>query len=514
MPRPGGTERLVIPELPHKAEGSPLIRLTGDEFAINAEASLYLLTDLTSEIAGGVLTNNGTVTFNFDSDHGYTVATLSGSNYLSRATETQFEVGTGSFMASIWFNLSLDPSGLRMMVNYGDDAASEQNWKLFFQADAIQAVIDDGTNTVTLVDPIKKRWQDGKWHHAQMLVDRTTDIMYLYVDGQEVVNGSISTVTLTLNNTGTDFAIGRNAAASGQFFNGSLANFHLIKAADYNAVQVLNQGIRESVISLAGNFSLAADSARRLNNVGATGSSSADGDYITTMIDVEEGEYDIQSLVTTRNNSGIIDIDIDNTTVETIDLYTAALTNNVLFEEKGIKLSDGKHILKIRIDGKNAASSDHFFNFNFFNLIKREGHEQGGATKFLLLGDEIDQRSNFTPWTVQAESNTRFYNTVSLENPGTPGDFLEGDLFLKGGLWEITYNSAKNTDRAAYNLDFGDVEVLDEDTTWDDTSVSNFPVTKLVRLNQGRNTVRLEIGSTAGGAVIELVSIRGERISD
>lgn len=510
MVRPGTGKQIIVPSIPHKEEGSPLIRLIGDEFANNAESSLYLLEDLTSAIAGGVLTNNGTVTFAFDEDHGHIVGSFDGStDYLSRATEGQFEVGTGSFIGSVWFKTSTKTTAMALF-GYGDGAASEQFYSIRFEgAGLITCAIDDGTNFVQVLDTIADRWQDDKWHNAQMFVDRTTNIMYLIIDGQQVNSGSISAVTLTLNNAGEDMRIGaRKSVSVIEHFTGQLANFHIIKEADYNAVQVLNQGIRESIS--IGTHTITNDTLKRLNNQFNLGTTL--NDYATTVIDVEEGVYELQTVYEQNTPSfGTLSIQIDGEELDSIVTLGTLADNSIAIETK-IKLSAGKHILKI----KNTLAGQ--ISINWISLIKREGHEKGGVTKFLLLGDELIQRSNDGNST-RGVNTALFYNNIWERSIGDADDldFDEGEIFLKGGLWKIDFIHRKNTDKGQADLDFGNVEVLDQFDTFNGTLQNNQVKSVNVRLNQGKNNIRLAANGKNGTStdfVITVIAIRGERIND
>lgn len=376
-------------------EGSPLIRLTGDEFATTAESALYNLNDINSDNSGGVLTNNGTVTFAHDSDLGETVGTYNGSSqYLSRATEAQFEVGTGSFTASIWFKDDLTQNS-EAIFSYGDEAGSEQFYRVYkFSTGEIRAGICDATTTVNVETSAgdSSKYFDNKWHNLIMLVDRTSDLMYLYIDGELVSNTNtanpinISGVTGTLDNVGTNLNFGArdSSATAGLYWGGQLANFHLIKSADYNAVQVLNQGIRESVYNGA-TYTLDTATTHRLNNRFFDASGTQDG-YYTTIIDVEEGLYEIITHSDTRGNGAISSIQIDGAEVMQVDHYNASSPPNAVNNQTDIPLSAGRHILKILNNTKNGSSGGYHAVWNWIDFIKRNGHEEGGATEFLLLG--------------------------------------------------------------------------------------------------------------------------------
>jgi len=499
----------------NNGQGSPFIRLTGDEFARNAESSLYLLENLNSAIGGGALTNNNGVTFVEESNlplRGYTVANFvaSSSQYLSRATEPQFEVGTDSFIAKIDFQTSTDAD--MGIFSYGQEGAGEQYWNVRYDSsnDRLIATIHDGTNLAQAVgttNEMKNKILDNKPHSLILLVDRTLNKMFLFLDGQLIAsNNNISSVTGTLNNVGENFVIGARTITNipSQFWNGKLANFHLIKAADYNAIAVLNQGIREAVNS--GIYTLETNANVRLNNL-ITGPN-ADGSYVTTVIDGEEGEYDIHTITIDEASSGITKILIDNVVVHTKDQYSAVTTNNVLAKTLRVKLGVGKHILKLKTDGKNPSSSGFVSKLAWINIIKRNGHEEGGCTEFLLLGDEINQRSNVA-WTFSRQSDY-YGNRISSQ---TNGDYTEGELYLKGGLWNIEVLVREDTTNAGkIDLDFGNVEVLDQQVT--NASVNTAIYSRNVRLQQGKQNIRLAVVTGTGIPTIRVAAIRGVRKSD
>ena len=496
-------------------EGSPLIRLTGDEFATTAESALYNLNDINSDNSGGVLTNNGTVTFAHDSDLGETVGTYNGSSqYLSRATEAQFEVGTGSFTASIQFKCTSLASG-DTIFNYGDLAASEQNWYIGFSGTAIRCACDDGTNQALVLDSLSDVYLDNKWHTATMMLDTSlsTDTLFLWVDGKLI--GSASQALVTLNNVGEKLYIGStNAGGATDYFNGQLANFHLIKSADYNAVQVLNQGIRESVYNGA-TYTLDVATTHRLNNRFFDASGTQDG-YYTTIIDVEEGLYEIITHSDTRGNGAISSIQIDGAEVMQVDHYNASSPPNAVNNQTDIPLSAGRHILKILNNTKNGSSGGYHAVWNWIDFIKRNGHEEGGATEFLLLGDEINQRDSGFNFGYSANTST-FYNNLAGHQLGGDADdldYVEGEIFIKGGLYRIDFVYGQFTTCGKADLDFGNVEVLDQYAT-NGTTTYNVVKTVNVKLNQGKNNIRLAVNGTSGTDYQILFSaIRGIRIGN
>lgn len=498
----------------NNGEGSPFIRLTGDEFATTAESSLYLLENINSAIGGGVLTNNNGVTFVEDGElplRGYTVANFvhTSSQYLSRATESQFEVGTGSFVASVLFQAGTTPR-TGWLIAYGDLATNEQNWGIFTFSDGrIYCVIDDGTNTIQIGEntPIGSVF-DGRWHHVAMLVDKTVNIMILFLDGKEIQRASIASVTNTLNNSGENFYFGvRKNTSLGEYFSGRLSNFHLIKAADYNAVKVLAAGIRERVA--VGGWAVATGS--RFNTLFQNSSSIADGNYATTVFDCEDGEYDLILVYETNVARPMIDISVDdNVIIKQLNTYSATQVLNNSFTVR-VKLGAGKHILKTKNNGKDASSTNYAQTIQFFTLVKRKGHENGGCTEFLLLGDELVQRENAAWKSSLATATADYYNNRITED--TNGDYTEGDLFIKGGLWRIElYVREDTTNAGRIDLDFGSVEVFDQLVTNASSNIVSH--TRNVRLNQGKNNVRLAVVTGTGTPVVRIMAIRGVRLND
>ena len=298
-------------------------------------------------------------------------------------------------------------------------------------------------------------------------------------------------------NAGEEFYIGVDWSTSAlDHFTGQLANFHLIKSADYNALAVLNQGTREAVVS--GTYTLhGAESAQRFNNQFQLGASA----YTTTVIDVEEGLYEFQG--TYEGILGTFTIEIDG--VQVVSQATSASGNNVQWSTTDIPLSAGKHIFKIDSDGSG-------WLIAFINIIKRDGHEEGGATEFLLLGDEIVQRNNDT-WAFSAQTSEFYCNRLS-NSTASDGKYTEGEIFLKGGLYSITFNYASSTNTAKMDLDFGNAEVLGQYDTYG-SYAGGQSKTVIVKLNQGKNNIRLAInGKGSGDYYVNFEAIRGIRVGN
>jgi len=352
------TERLQQQSLPVFPAQSSFHQLFGDTFATNPASSLYLLENLNSAISGTALTNNNAVTFPQATDlliKPVNVGLFDGvDQYLSLPTESSVEVGTGSFVASIWFKTS--SATAQDLVSYGD-AGAGAHWLIRVQADGnMRFNVNNGAGASAGVTSSGRNWADGLWHVATMMwnVDEGTNgTIFGYVDGELLGSGVPAGAVGDLN--GTDpLIIGGITSVSPavvNFVNGSLANFSLYKAADYNLPAVLNAGIRESASIRAGvgNFTLSNQTASRTNS-SFFWTSPAENDYITTAINVSEGIYDILGLIRQDVNGGITEIAIDDETVLSFDAG-GALTTNVQVSATGIFLTAGIHILKLRNNG-------------------------------------------------------------------------------------------------------------------------------------------------------------------
>ena len=474
--------RLKSAEIKNKYANQPrssVIQLLGDTFAKTPLTRGYLLEDLNDDTGGNALTNTGSISLARVEDdlplRGFPVPTLNGTDqYFSKATDADLEVGTNSFLAGIWFKTTTKATNMQLFC-YGDVAATKQNWRIAINSqNRILAEIDDGTNKKSVIDTDRQgRFQDGKWHIAMMFADKNTNTMYLLV-GESTTNlvlvGSvdISSVTGTLNGTGEQLTIGarKNGTAIQERWSGQLSNFFLYDMAagseDYNLPAVLAAGIRESAFGSAGSLSLLSSTSRRLNNIFRL--SNNNFAHSTVVIHTDEGLYDLLELYDTNLNHAISEISIDGIIHSITDRYSASAVSNVKKITRGIFLSEGSHIFKLRHNGKNASSSGFFSTTNMIELIKRDGTNKDGATSFNLFGDEINERTNNSNITGAVQTSSIFNNifgTHSTANASN-GDFTEGDLYLKRGLWKITYTGVISSDFGQLDVDFGSVEVFDQ----------------------------------------------------
>ena len=99
--------------------------------------------------------------------------------------------------------------------------------------------------------------------------------------------------------------------------------------------------------------------------------SNADGDNLSYNAYLTKGTYSLILVADKYYSRGIVDIDIDGVEVASFDCYNASALNNVRFIETNIViLSNGLKTIKLRIDGKNASSSDYYFEFGYLALFR------------------------------------------------------------------------------------------------------------------------------------------------
>lgn len=94
-----------------------------------------------------------------------------------------------------------------------------------------------------------------------------------------------------------------------------------------------------------------------------------DGDNISYKIFLSAGTYTIRMLYSQSNNRGVADIDIDGAEVASFDQYDAATVLNKVISQTGINIAaSGLKTLRIRADGKDPASTDHFVTLSLLTL--------------------------------------------------------------------------------------------------------------------------------------------------
>lgn len=429
---------------------SSFVQLFGDTFADDKVSTLYLLEDVSDSQGGTPLSNVGTIGFAEDpllSLRGFLVPTFDGSTqYFALLSEGKVEVGNGGFVASVQLKKT-SVSASETVFHYGDNTAS-QKWDLTYDGSGtIQCTINDGTNNATASDTIQNRTVDGEWHTVSMFVDRqpTVNLMYLFVDGEEVARADISAVTLTLDAPGTNLTIGAamNVGSPVLFYSGQQSNFSLYQAdsadatipPDYNIPGLVFAGIRESANT--GGFALTNDSALRINNKFSIAPTA--GSYATAVVNLSEGFYDI------------IEIEKTGTSVIKLD-------GNIITTLTGIFLSAGTHLF--RLENGLASALD----VAAIELIKRDGTNQGDdeATSGILFGDELQEQIIGSDWELAVDSGKPYNNIIGNQvTPLTINDSIQGTTFNKKGLYNVTLGYEILSGAANIDLFAGGVKILE-----------------------------------------------------
>jgi hypothetical protein len=505
-----------------RENGRSFVRLFGDEFPVNAESQINLLSDLTSLVGAGSLINNNAVTFpteTIDDEsplYEQIVANFvsSSTQYLSVASAAALQVGTASFHAAIIFQ-GLATSVREVLFSYGSHVTGKGYWEIGFNpAGNIFCEIYDGTNTNNITDNIPNRFLNGLYHTAQLFCDRTRNVMYLTVDG--IMIGSITvTATATITQAAENFYIGAakdSTGTIGSFYNGRLALFKLVQAADYSIHAIFLMGTREAVISGTWLAPTANSSIIASNQLVTPNTNLA---YDTSVINIEEGEYELWINYTAISSGGKLDVLVDgNTILAGLDTYAASTVNNSISVTKGIKFSSGRHVIKIKNNGKNASSSGNAVTLGSIMLIKKKGLEDIGVKNILLIANDLDQANNPVAISVVAQMPYGI-DCTQISSPATL-DYIQSILFLQSGLYNIEFNYRKNIDRGFMDIYFGNVKAFSQIDCYNSSSVSAVSTVQC-RLSQGKVIVRAQVNGKNGsssGYGIAFSAMRIMRIAD
>ena len=194
------------------------------------------------------LTENGTVT-EAAVESGAELKGYSGfsdsTNYLSRAYDADFDFGTGSYSAMIWFKRS-GSTGYNAL--FKRDQSGGGGAKIFMQVQdggEINNQVTDGTNEVNL--STTQTYNDNVWHMAVGTFDGET--LKTYVDGVLVKEGTNASVG-SLNNGTALLYVGAGTAGADACDETSIALFRLSatapSAAQIRAMYEAEKGMFEA----------------------------------------------------------------------------------------------------------------------------------------------------------------------------------------------------------------------------------------------------------------------------
>lgn len=113
----------------------------------------------------------------------------------------------------------------------------------------------------------------------------------------------------------------------------------------------------QSIKTVGNSFSTSIDAAQAYGHVRSQ-SAAANGDTWTNAFVCLADTYTFSFLSSTDSNRGKMDFYVDNVQIGTIqDFYSASLAENVILTIASISVTDGYHVLKGVVNGKNGSSS-------------------------------------------------------------------------------------------------------------------------------------------------------------
>lgn len=136
----------------------------------------------------------------------------------SRANDTDFDFGTGSFSISGWFKHASTASFTDILIT----KYNTQGWKVYMNSSGFVCFGIDDDSTWGPDDSAcsTTSYADSKWHHIEAVKSTTTSIT-LYVDGTQVAQTTSLTATSTLSTTATLY-VGVDSAGTTNWWDGSV----------------------------------------------------------------------------------------------------------------------------------------------------------------------------------------------------------------------------------------------------------------------------------------------------
>jgi len=134
-------------------------------------------------------------------------------------------------------------------------------------------------------------------------------------------------------------------------------------------------------------------------------------------------------------------------------------------------------------------------------LIKRDGANEGDddANSGVILGDELPITNNENiEFTVASASPFRNQIATPL-GTDSDGDFLEGEMFFKRGLYKFTLSVRQTNDKGNYDIIIGGVKVFSQAVGFN-ASTTQVAFTSTAFLEGGKSLVRFAINGKEGGS--------------
>jgi hypothetical protein len=100
-------------------------------------------------------------------------------------------------------------------------------------------------------------------------------------------------------------------------------------------------------------------------------SAAANGDTLSWPVVLSAGTYSLIVLGVTTTNRGVADYYLNSTEIASFDWYSVGSTMNAKKTQTGITVAtSGKYLLKQKVDGKHASSSDYLISSTAIMLVR------------------------------------------------------------------------------------------------------------------------------------------------
>jgi len=168
------------------------------------EGSGATATDISGYKNNGTLTSGPTWSTDTPSGTGSSIINGSASGYVSIPDSDILDIGTGSATRSLWFKTSQPDRGI--MLRKSD--ASNVNGILCEIGSIGPGIVDCILNNPPIYATASGKYNDGTWHSMVVSIDRSVNIMNIYLDGKLRGSADISTLSGVNLNAASPMYIG------------------------------------------------------------------------------------------------------------------------------------------------------------------------------------------------------------------------------------------------------------------------------------------------------------------
>jgi hypothetical protein len=145
-------------------------------------------------------------------------------SYSNITDSASLNFGTSSFSYLFWVKSGASGTQDVLDKKGGTAAATTAGYKLTIASGSAQsysAALGDGTHAVRLDTGPDSTWHSNVWTMLTVVVNRSQQKMFVYINGTAKVNADITAV-LSVTNTGALFLGKDNSGITGRFYNGAL----------------------------------------------------------------------------------------------------------------------------------------------------------------------------------------------------------------------------------------------------------------------------------------------------